>query len=85
MYGCDLIGYQTGEEYFDNKCEHPNGLGWIAACYFYIFIILGTMVLLSLFVGIIIASMEIIKQNIQDEDEIWSKVEIVKKKERILD
>jgi hypothetical protein len=77
MYGCDLYGYQTGDDYFDDKCENPQGLGWLAAFYFYCFIVFGTMVLLSLFIGIIIASMEIIKQNIKDESEIWKKVEEV--------
>jgi hypothetical protein len=74
MYGCDLYGYQTGEDYFDDKCENPNGLGWLAAGYFFIFIVFGTMVLLSLFIGIIIASMEIIKLGIKEEDLIWKKV-----------
>ena len=80
MYGCDLYGYQTGEDYFDDKCEHPNGLGWIAAVYFFLFIIFGTMVLLSLFIGIIIASMELIKMRIKDESIIWKKVSEVQAK-----
>lgn len=74
MYGCDLYGYQTGEDYFDVKCENPLGLGWLAAFYFFCFIVFGTMVLLSLFIGILIASMEIIKQSMKDENAIWKKV-----------
>lgn len=79
MYGCDYYGYDTGEDYYDHACENPRGLGWVAAWYFLIFIVLGVMVLVSLFVGIIITSMELLKEGIKEESEVWEKVREMQK------
>ena len=38
------------------------------------FIIFGVMVLVSLFVGIIITSMELLKEGMKEEDAMWAKV-----------
>jgi hypothetical protein len=40
------------------RCEHSYGLGWIAAWYFIIFIMIGGMILVSLFTGVIITAMD---------------------------
>ena len=76
MYGCDLYGYDSGEDYYDSQCQSPRGLGWFAAWYFIVVVIIGTMVLLSLFVGIIITSMELLKEGIKEEKEVWAKVRV---------
>jgi hypothetical protein len=85
MYGCDLYGYDTGEDYYDSQCENPRGLGWFAAWYFVIVVIIGTMVLLSLFVGIIITSMELLKEGIKEEKEVWAKVRVKQKQYNMRD
>eukprot|EP00602_Paraphysomonas_sp_CaronLab_P008781 CAMPEP_0185029542 /NCGR_PEP_ID=MMETSP1103-20130426/15903_1 /TAXON_ID=36769 /ORGANISM="Paraphysomonas bandaiensis, Strain Caron Lab Isolate" /LENGTH=970 /DNA_ID=CAMNT_0027564335 /DNA_START=184 /DNA_END=3096 /DNA_ORIENTATION=+ len=85
MYGCDLYGYSTGEDYFDSECDRPRGLGWFAAWYFVLFIIFGVMVLVSLFVGIIIASMELLKEGIKEENEVWIKVKEMQKVHKLSD
>lgn len=74
MMGCDSFGYDTGEEYYDSLCVHPKGLGWLAAWYFVIFIIIAVYVLVSLFLGIIITSMELLKEGIKEEAEVWKRV-----------
>ena len=74
MYGCDYYGYDTGNPEYDAQCEHPKGLGYIAAFYFGVFIVFGVYVLISLFVGIIITSMELLRDSIKEEDEVWEKV-----------
>lgn len=79
MYGCDAY---NGD---DTPCEHPEGLGWIAAWYFVIIVIIGVMVLVSLFVGIIITSMELLKEGIKEEREVWSKVKIKQKQYKMGD
>jgi hypothetical protein len=79
MYGCDLYGYDSGEDYYDAKCEKATGLGWFAAWYFLVFIVFGVMVLVSLFVGIIITSMELLKEGIKEEEEVWAKVKAMQK------
>mmetsp|Transcript_13936 Transcript_13936/g.20843 ORF Transcript_13936/g.20843 Transcript_13936/m.20843 type:complete len:1108 (+) Transcript_13936:199-3522(+) len=85
MYGCDLYGYDTGEDYYDSQCVNPVGLGWIAAWYFILIVIIGVMVLLSLFVGIIITSMELLKEGIKEEKEVWAKVKVKQKQYNMRD
>mmetsp|Transcript_8029 Transcript_8029/g.13615 ORF Transcript_8029/g.13615 Transcript_8029/m.13615 type:complete len:1010 (-) Transcript_8029:710-3739(-) len=74
MYGCDYYGYDSGNAEYDAQCENPKGLGYIAAMYFGVFIVFGVYVLISLFVGIIITSMELLRDSIKEEDEVWEKV-----------
>lgn len=74
MYGCDLYGSNTGMEKVDEMCDNPLGLGWIAAWYFIIFITLSVMILHSLFVGIIISAMELLKDSVNKEADMWKLV-----------
>lgn len=74
MYGCDKFGYDTGNSVFDAYCENPEGFGYVASMYFGVFIVFGVYVLISLFVGIIITSMELLRDSIKEEDEVWGKV-----------
>ena len=74
MYGCDYYGYDTDNAEYDAYCESPKGMGFWAAIYFAVFIVFGVYVLLSLFVGIIITSMELLRESIKEEDEVWEKV-----------
>ena len=74
MYGCDKYGYDSGNTGYDAYCENPEGLGYIASLYFLVFIVFGVYVLISLFVGIIITSMELLRESIKEEDEVWGKV-----------
>jgi hypothetical protein len=65
MYGCDrwLYAYGRDANIFpdgrvgNNKrdmsnCNNPKALGWLAATYVISFIILGSQVLMTLFVGV---------------------------------
>jgi hypothetical protein len=70
IYGCMHVGFDP--EYCSE--DRNNGWGWIAAWYFIIFIIIGVMVLVSLFVGVIITSMELLQISIKDESEMLKKV-----------
>jgi voltage-gated sodium channel len=85
MYGCDFWGYDTGEDYYDEQCSSPHGLGWFAALYFVMYIMMSVMVLLSLFIGIIITSMELLKEGLKEENEVWEKVKIQQKKYNMRD
>lgn len=80
MLGCNNTDYDL-----DPPCTDPEGLGWIAAWYFIIFIILGVMVLLSLFVGVIITSMELLKEGLKEEREVLAKVKQLQYKYDISD
>lgn len=84
-YGCDFYGYDTGDLEYDSQCEDPCGLGWFAAWYFALFIIFGVFVLISLFVGVIITSMELLREGIQEENEVWKKVKLMQKSHNLDD
>lgn len=74
IFGCYLYGYSTGLISFDNTCVSSDiGLGWWSPIYFVSFIIISAMVLLSLIVGVIISSMELLKEAIVEENEMWKK------------
>ena len=69
-----MYGYDLGKPEYDSLCKDPRGLGWIAAWYFLIFIIFGVFVLVQLFLGIIIASMDLLREGIKEEQSVWRKV-----------
>jgi hypothetical protein len=52
------------------RCEHSYGLGWIAAWYFIIFIMIGVMVLVSLFTGVIITAMDLLRATANAERKV---------------
>ncbi len=54
IHGCAIVGYGMNEE----LCTHSNGRPFVATIYFVSFVLLGTMVLLNLFIGVIMSSME---------------------------
>ena len=68
MYGCSNHAYDTGLPKFDNLCTMENtGVGWIAPIYFISFMIVSAMVLMSLVVGVIITSMELLREDVNEE------------------
>eukprot|EP00602_Paraphysomonas_sp_CaronLab_P000749 CAMPEP_0185028382 /NCGR_PEP_ID=MMETSP1103-20130426/14005_1 /TAXON_ID=36769 /ORGANISM="Paraphysomonas bandaiensis, Strain Caron Lab Isolate" /LENGTH=1046 /DNA_ID=CAMNT_0027562775 /DNA_START=74 /DNA_END=3211 /DNA_ORIENTATION=+ len=54
LYGCDVIGYDD----FSHLCENPNPMFLITSLYFVVFILMGALVLLTLFIGVVATSME---------------------------
>jgi hypothetical protein len=72
-----MYGYHTGVAEFDELCDQSQGLGWVAAWYFIVFIIIGVMVLVSLFTGVIITSMDLLRDTSKAEKDILSKAKIM--------
>ena len=60
MYGCDhpIWGYTA-----EDGCTDPQAFGFGAAFYFVSFVLIGTMIVLNLFIGVIINSMEEAKKD----------------------
>ena len=54
MYGCDVYGYDG----WPGLCTSPNASPITAVAYFLSFILVGTMVIMNLFVGVIMKGME---------------------------
>jgi len=63
----------------------PVPLGYYSAVYFGVFIIIGTMVLINLFVGVIITSMELLKASYKEEANVWVKIKATQRQCHISD
>jgi len=62
MFGCDVYPGPTGEA----GCLHPNAMPVGGALYFISFVLIGTMVILNLFIGVIMNGMEEAKSEQED-------------------
>ena len=63
MYGCDQYGYDN----LKDLCKNPNSSPLGAALFFVSFVLLGSMIILNLFIGVILTSMEEAKQSISNK------------------
>ena len=57
VYGCDVYPLQD-PEFPGGSCDNPKEGGLLAVAYFVVFIIVGALVMLTLFVGVVTTSME---------------------------
>ena len=65
-YGCDneIWGYSAA-----SGCLTPDPSGWISVLFFVSFVLIGTMIVLNLFIGVIMNSMEEAKMDVERERE----------------
>lgn len=70
MYGCDhsIWGY-TMEE----GCVNPKGNKWLAAFFFVSFVLIGTMIVLNLFIGVIMNSMDEVRAEEEEKKSLQSR------------
>lgn len=54
MYGCENYGYDGNEA----LCTNSTAYGWVGAGFFVSFVLLGTMIILNLFIGVIMNGMD---------------------------
>jgi voltage-gated sodium channel len=88
MYGCDhqIWGYE-----FESECLNPKAYPLLGSIYFISFVLLGTMIILNLFIGVIMNSMSEVHDDLEERmalektlegnivntpDEIFEKIEI---------
>jgi voltage-gated sodium channel len=67
MYGCDNYGYDG----IEHRCTQPAAYPIFGAAFFCIFVLIGTMIVLNLFVGVIMNGMD----EAQKEQQIQTKME----------
>ncbi|GMH84050.1 hypothetical protein TL16_g09799 [Triparma laevis f. inornata] len=79
MYGCDQYGYSAWPEY----CTDPHASGAMAGIFFVIFVIIGGLVLLTLFIGVVSTSMDEAQQGQREEAEMEEKVKDLQKEKNI--
>ena len=80
MYGCLYLGYNTGVPSYDSRCGSNGdgtGLGWWAVIYFVCFVITSAMVLVSMLIGVIITSMELLREEFRENEEIWARMDAI--------
>ncbi|GMF27458.1 unnamed protein product [Phytophthora fragariaefolia] len=80
-YGCDLYGYDAYRA-LGYDCE-PEAFGLLAVVYFCSFIVLGAMVLITLFIGVVTTSMEEATQEMEAEKELLRRVEALREQHGI--
>lgn len=78
MLGCAV--YQYPVEMLQSCSTDGKGVGWFAPLFFVSFIIVASFVLSSLLVGVIITSMELLREGIKEEEDIWAKVNRIMKR-----
>ncbi len=61
MYGCDVYPYGMHE----HLCTSPRALSGVAVAYFVSFVLLGTMIVLNLFIGIIVNSFDSAREEME--------------------
>jgi len=54
MYGCDQYGYEG----IENLCRAPKAHGVVSPIFFVTFVLVGTMIILNLFIGVIMTGMD---------------------------
>jgi voltage-gated sodium channel len=65
MFGCDNIKWGYGPE---SGCTTPEKHGFVAVAYFGTFVLVGTMIVLNLFIGVIMNSMDEVRADQALED-----------------
>ncbi len=76
VYGCKDYGYSSiGYDDDDVGCTQSAVQSWVAAMYFVIFTLLGALVLLTLFIGVVTTSMEEAQARQQVENEQEDRVQ----------
>lgn len=72
-YGCDNYGYDGYRALGYTCTNEPRGV--LAIAYFCCFIVIGGMVLITLFIGVVTTSMEEATQEMEDEKELLRRIE----------
>mmetsp|Transcript_14306 Transcript_14306/g.29405 ORF Transcript_14306/g.29405 Transcript_14306/m.29405 type:complete len:927 (+) Transcript_14306:101-2881(+) len=86
MYGCHKYGYSG---YMEKYCTVPYPLGgetyWTAGVFFIFFTLLGALVLLTLFIGVVTTSMDEAQEAQNEEKAIEESIKEIQKNENLTD
>lgn len=79
MNGCDQYGYSE----MPDLCTTPVALGWVSGMFFVIFVIIGGLVLLTLFIGVVSTSMDEAQAAQKEEQEMEQKVKDLQEEKNV--
>ena len=85
MYGCHKYGYSG---WMTPLCTNPypiEGENWAAAIFFIFFTLVGALVLLTLFIGVVTTSMDEAQEQQNEEKEIQENIKRIQKEEGLTD
>jgi len=86
QFGCDKYGYD-GTAWNGvparSECVAPQAWGFIAVAYFVGFVLVASLVLLNLFIGVITASMETSKKEMDAEQELQKQVQSLQEEQQL--
>ena len=88
MYGCVNHAYNTGLPKFDSLCQSNGdgrGVGWWAPIYFLTFAVISGFVLTSLLTAVIITSLQLLREEYNDTDDIQRKLQLIKRMYKLND
>lgn len=74
QYGCDMYGYKDNG--MTLECTTPYAFGFVSVVFFVIFTVFGSLIMLNLFIGVIVTSME---EALVEEDERQDNLEEIRK------
>ena len=86
MYGCVNHAYNTGLPKFDSLCQSNGdgkGVGWWAPIYFLTFAVISGFVLTSLLTAVIITSLQLLREEYNDTDDIQRKLKVIKRMHKL--
>ncbi|GBG27532.1 Voltage-dependent L-type calcium channel subunit alpha-1F [Hondaea fermentalgiana] len=79
MYGCDKYGYDG----IESMCTEPYAFYIVAAIYFVFFVLVGALVLMTLFIGVVTTSMEEATEAQGKQQEFNNKVQALRERHNI--
>jgi hypothetical protein len=83
-YGCENYGFKTNVTGFDKTCitdgNRGHGVGYWSPIFFVIFVVVASMVLVSLLVGVIITSLELDREDLLEEEVVKAKLRVVQRR-----
>lgn len=82
FYGCDKYGY-TDDQWMVDKCTKPHASTYTAMLYSFVFVLIGGLVLLTLFIGVVTTSMEEATEQQRQAEEVTQRVLNVAKREKL--
>jgi len=81
MWGCDRYGYDN----YPELCTSPVPWGWLAAVFFIVFALVGSLVLVTLFLGVVSTGMETAALRYMQEDASQEEMNAALKRHHITD
>jgi len=77
MFGCDVYGY--ADNGMRPKCDTDKSMAWqaMSTFYFIVFVVIGSLIMLTLFIGVVTTSMDEATKQMSDENKVAARVKKV--------